>query len=235
MSSALLPEFFAILGIDIFLAMSILTCLLDQHFPRGIPYVYQFVALAGFGHLLISRGFMAVFGEYTRFWYSFVYLLVALANTIAINVHLVVSKKLWSLGKAFFGAVTVPVSAIVAFFVSDYGAQATYPLISLPPIPLELAFVAIITFDVAVIVIGLSAFFNLNWNRVTIVCSAIVVGTGVCTFLKPPGWHFVITWSAIILGIACALVLGASLYAFIRMKRETPVKIEGGDKGNELK
>ncbi len=37
-------------GIDLFLAMSLLTCLLDKHFPSQLPYIYQLAALAGFDH-----------------------------------------------------------------------------------------------------------------------------------------------------------------------------------------
>ncbi len=220
MPSALLPEFFALVATDVFLALSLLTCLVDQHFPKAVPYVYQIVALAGFGHLLVSRGFLTVFGEYMRFWYCLFYLLVAIANVIAVNLYLAISKKLWKLAKAFFGFVTAPVTSIAAFFVSDYASRATYPLVSLPLIPLELAYAAIVSFDVAVIAIGLSAFFKVDWNRLALISCAIIGGTVVCTLLKPPGWYLVVTWSAIILGVACAFVLATSTYVFFRMQRE---------------
>ncbi len=224
MPPALLPEFFAVLGSDTFLAMSLLTSMLDQDFPRAVPYVNQIVALAGFGHLLVSRGFMTAFGEFMRFWYCFIYLLVALANVIALNLYLGISKQRWNLAKVFLGAVTAPVTLIAASFVSNYSGEATYQVVSLPQVPLELTYVAIITFDLAVIAIGLSAFFSLNWNRAALICSAIIAGTAICTLVKPPGWYFVVIWTAIILGIACAFILGASLYVFVRMKRETPGK-----------
>ena len=222
----MLPEFFAILGTDIFLAMSLLTCLLDQYFPKGIPYVYQIVALAGFGHLMVSRSFMPVFGEYMRFWYCFFYLLVAFANVLAANVYLAASKKLWTLAKAFFGAVTAPITLAVAFFVSSYTGQATYPLISFPQVPLELSYVAIVGFDVAVIAIGLSAFYRLNWKRLGLMSFAIVMGTGICTVLKPPGWYLVVTASAVVLGVACGLILATSMYLFVTTQREATRKSE---------
>ena len=222
----MLPEFFAILGTDIFLAMSLLTCLLDQYFPKGVPYVYQIVALAGFGHLMVSRSFMPVFGEYMRFWYCFFYLLVAFANVLAANVYLAASKKLWTLAKAFFGAVTTPITLTVAFFVSSYTGQATYPLISFPQVPLELSYVAIVGFDVAVIAIGLSAFYRLNLKRLGLISFAIVMGTGICTVLKPPGWYLVVTASAVVLGVACGLILATSMYLFVTTQREAPRKTE---------
>ena len=187
MPSALQPEFFVILGLDIFLAMSLLTCLLDQHLPKAVPYVYQIVALAGFGHLMVSRSFMPSFGEYMRFWYCLLYLLLALANVVAVNIYLVASRKLWSLAKAFAGSVTAPIVLTVAFFLSNYVGQASIPLISLPQIPLEFSYLVIVTFDLAVIAIGLSAFFSLRKPHLALICFAVILGTGICTFLKPPG------------------------------------------------
>jgi hypothetical protein len=117
---AILPEFFALLSIDIFLLLSLLTCILEDRFPKAVPYIYQVAALVGFGHLLVSRDFLAVFGEYMRFWYNFFYLLVALGNIVAINLYLAVEKKTWALAKAWSGVVTFPLTLISVFFVSNY-------------------------------------------------------------------------------------------------------------------
>jgi len=117
---AILPEFFALISVDIFLLLSLLTCLLDQRFPKAVPYIYQIAALIGFGHLLVSREFLTLFGEYMRFWYNFFYLLVSLANIIAINLYLAVERKSWELAKAWSGAVTFPITVISVFFVSNY-------------------------------------------------------------------------------------------------------------------
>lgn len=128
-----MPEFFALLAVDLFLMLSLLTCLLDDRFPKAIPYVYQVAALIGFGHLVISREFFVIFGEYMRFWYCFIYLLVALINIVAVNVYFAVPKKLWTLAKIWSGAVTFPTITISLFFVSNYGYTqgATFPLLFL--------------------------------------------------------------------------------------------------------
>jgi len=117
---AILPEFFALLSIDIFLLLSLLSCILENRFPKALPYVYQIAALIGFGHLLVSREFLLIFGEYMRFWYSFFYLLVALGNVVAINLYLAVEQKMWALAKAWSGAVTFPLTIVSVFFVSNY-------------------------------------------------------------------------------------------------------------------
>lgn len=133
MSAMILPEFFALLAIDLFLLLSLLTCLLDERFPKAIPYVYQIAALVGFGHLLVSKDFLTIFGEYMRFWYNFFYLLVALANIVAINVYFAVIKQNWTLGKVWSGAVTFPTIFISIFFVSNYSyvAGSVFPMLLL--------------------------------------------------------------------------------------------------------
>jgi hypothetical protein len=117
---AILPEFFALLSIDVFLLLSLLSCILESRFPKALPYIYQIAALVGFGHLLVSRDFLLIFGEYMRFWYNFFYLLVALGNIVAINLYLAVEQKMWSLAKAWAGTVTFPLTLIAVFFVSNY-------------------------------------------------------------------------------------------------------------------
>lgn len=121
--SLLLPEFFAFLGVDVFVAMSLLTCLLDDDFPKTLPYVFQAAAIGGYVHILISRQFLTLFGDYMRFWYCFLYLSVALAIVIALNVYVAVIKKRWTLAKFFSGVVVFPILLISGFFVFNYTMQ----------------------------------------------------------------------------------------------------------------
>lgn len=160
MAPPLLPEFFALLGIDVFLAISLLTSLLDRRFPAAVPYVYQLVALAGFGHILVSKGFISTFGVETRFWYCLVYLGVAVANVIAINVYIAVRKNLAIPTWVFSGAVTFPTILVSIFFVSAYVNGMAPPLPILPLIPMEFVYVALV------------------------LCAA-VLGAGVMVSLKP--------------------------------------------------
>ena len=121
------------LSIDVFLLLSLLSCILEDRFPKALPYIYQIAALIGFGHLLVSREFLVIFGEYMRFWYNFFYLLVALGNIVAVNLYLAVEKKMWALAKAWSGAVTFPLTIISVFFVSNYSylQGAEFPMLIL--------------------------------------------------------------------------------------------------------
>jgi hypothetical protein len=122
----LLPEFFVLLGIDIFLAMSLLSLLLDDELPTIVQYLFQGAALLGLGELSISRGFVnsGVFTkdplDPTRFWISVVYLSSAIFTVIGFNAYLGVVRRKMALATTFAGAVTVPVMMVSAFFVTSF-------------------------------------------------------------------------------------------------------------------
>ena len=123
MGLTLLPEFFAFLAVDIFVAMSLLTCLLDNYFPDVLPYLFQAAAIGGYVHVLISKDLLAVFGDYMRFWFCFLYLSVALVSVIALNVYLAVFKNKWKMAKFFSGTVVFPIFLISGFFIFNYTIQ----------------------------------------------------------------------------------------------------------------
>ena len=153
MAPTILPEFFLLLGTDLFLLLSLLTCLLDSKFPKALPYVFQIASVMGFGQLLISKEFLAIFGEYMRFWYCFFYLLVALINIVALNVYLATAQKMWIIAKAWAGAVTFPSVMISVFFISNYGFVSS---VEFPFLLLQVGLV------LAAIMIGVSAALFLN-------------------------------------------------------------------------
>jgi hypothetical protein len=130
MSLSLLPEFFAFLAVDVFVALSLLTCLLDEHFPERLPYLFQAAAIGGYVHVVISKELLTVFGDYMRFWFCFLYLSVALAGVIALNVYLAVIKKQWTMAKLFSGAVVFPTFLISGFFVFNYSRQVAADYLS---------------------------------------------------------------------------------------------------------
>lgn len=132
-----MPEFFALLGIDVFLAISLITCLLEKRFPKVVPYIYQFAALFGFAQLLVSKEFMVVFGDYMRFWYSLIYLVIALGNIIAVNVYLAIQKGLLKLAQFFLGTITFPITLVSIFFVLDYANSMAPSVLLFPRLPLD--------------------------------------------------------------------------------------------------
>ena len=134
MASILLPELFAMLSSDLFLLLSLLTCLLDEKVPKVLPYVFQIAALSGFGHLMVSRMFLGDFDEAMRFWYNLFYLGVALATVVAVNIYLAMVRKDWTIARLWSAAVTFPTTLISMVSTYSYGylEGATLPPLLLP-------------------------------------------------------------------------------------------------------
>jgi hypothetical protein len=221
MPSPLQPEFFALLGIDLFLAISLLTCLLDRHFPWQLPYIYQLAALAGFGQLLVSKEFIVVFGEYMRFWYSLLYLIVALGNIVAVNLYLGLMKKLLSYAKVFMFTVTLPALFLATFFLSNYAEVATHPLLMVPQMPWEATFIGIVAFDTLVIGLGTYMFFKPKWWYIALGAGTAITCASLYALFKPSWGEATFVVSAIALAIACVLVLVASVYVLARIWIDT--------------
>jgi hypothetical protein len=221
MAAPLQPEFFLLLGIDLFLATSLLSCLIDKHLPWQLPYLYQVVSLAGFGQLLVAKEFMTIFGDYTRFWFSILYLAVALVNITALNAYLGIVKKLLTHAKLFTLAVSFPSFAISAFFLTSYFTGATHPLAILPEVSWEGTFIGIVAFDTFVVGFGTYMFFKPKWWYIAIGSAAAITGAAVYTLIKPTWDTGVFVASAIALAIACMVVLSVSVYIFLRIWKET--------------
>jgi hypothetical protein len=221
MPPPLQPEFFALLGLDLFLAISLLTCLLDRHFPWQLPYLYQVAALAGFGQLLVSREFITVFGEYMRFWYSLIYLIVALANIVAVNAYLGIVKKLLNYAKVIMFTVTFPAMALSAFFIANYAEIAVHPLVMAPQVSWEATFIGIVAFDTFVLGVGTYIFFKPKWWYIGLGAGAAITGATIYASLKPTWGQATFVVSAIGLGLACVLVLGVSVYVLAKIWIDT--------------
>ncbi len=141
----LVPEFFVLLGIDIFLCMSLLSAFLEDDLPSRLQYLFQIAAIVGLGELLISQGFV----DLTRFWVSFVYLASGLSSVVGLNAYLAVVRRRMDIASTFSGTITVPTLMISAIFVSSFLGSGGEVVLS-PT--------AILTLSVLVFVTSLSIF-----------------------------------------------------------------------------
>lgn len=129
LAAPLLPEFLGILGIDVFLVLSILACLFD--FPVFIQYVYHISAYVGFLQLWVNYVF--AFSEETRFLICVAYLVIGLANIVFVNGYIAFrdKKNLWT--ASFLCSVTIP-SVLISFSAASWYVNKVS--ISLPLLPL---------------------------------------------------------------------------------------------------
>jgi hypothetical protein len=219
LASELLPEFFALFGIDLFLMLSLLTCLLEERFPKAVPYVYQVAALAGFGNLMISKDFLIVFGEYMRFWYCFLYLVVALANTVAINLYLGIVKKLLNYARVFMFTVTLPALSLAILFLFNYAETAVMnPPMMVPQLFGEDALIVIIALGTFMTGLGASIFFKPKSWYIALGAGTIVTSASLYTVFKPAWGGTAFMTLATALAAACA-VTGIAL-GHIKIKKK---------------
>jgi hypothetical protein len=221
LASPLQPEFFLLLGLDIFLAASLLTCLLDKHFPSHLPYLLQIAALAGFGQLIVSREFMGLFDEYMRFWYSLTYLIISVATLASLNVYLGIIKKLATQAKIFTFLITIPATIISAFFITSYSQVAMYPLLIVPTISWEATFIGIVALDTCVVGLGTYVFFKPKWWHVALGAGVPIAGATIYALAKPTWGAPAFIASAVALAVACVLILGISIYVLAKIWKET--------------
>jgi len=116
------PEFFTLLGIEIFLALSVLSGLLDRQLPSRLQYIFQGLGGLGFAQLLVSIGMVSgpASTYQIRFWVSIVYLGFALSCVVGTNVYLFAGRRGATVASAFSSAVTVPFLMVSALFISSF-------------------------------------------------------------------------------------------------------------------
>jgi len=113
---ALAPEFFVLLGIDIFIAISVICALLDRHLPSILQYLFQGAAGVGLGELLLSQELALS----TRVWTGIVYLAFALSSLVGVNIRLAIVHRRMNIASIFSQMVTVPVVMVSALFLSSF-------------------------------------------------------------------------------------------------------------------
>lgn len=113
---ALAPEFFVLLGISIFLAVSVISALLDRLLPSILQYLFQGAAGAGLGELLLSQELAGSI----RVWTCIVYLALALSSLVGVNIRLAIVRRGMNIASIFSQMVTVPIVMTSALFLSSF-------------------------------------------------------------------------------------------------------------------
>ena len=117
----LLPEFFTLLGIEIFAAMSLVSVLLDRDIPSSAQWLFQGAAGLGLGQLVVTEGFgTSSVIDASRFWISIFYLTLSVCSVVGLNVYLAAVRRKTAIASAFSGTITTPTISVSALFVSSY-------------------------------------------------------------------------------------------------------------------
>src|SRR6266702_2836968 len=122
----LVPEFFMVLGVFIFLAMSFLSAVLDDDLPSILPYLFQGAAAVGLGLLVMNQTFIngGILSrdptDPTRFSINVVYLAFAVSIMASLNVYLAIVRRKMALSSILSGAMTLPTFTVSAILVSSF-------------------------------------------------------------------------------------------------------------------
>ncbi len=151
-ATGLMPAILLMLGIGAFLATSIFTVLVDEHFGRLVPYIYQAAAVAGFGQLYVLNFVMNI-GPRVAFGYNLLYLVAALANTILVASYVLSNRRRPHVGVVFYGMITIPLIVLSVLFMSGYMGPPS-PMFSALPVGASLI---LVIFAVLILCAGLIA------------------------------------------------------------------------------
>jgi hypothetical protein len=117
----LLPEFFTVLGVFAFLAISLITALLDEDFSPKLAYIFQGTAFLGLGLMIMSGSILNPDPtDPTRFWTSVVYLEAAVSAVFGVNIYLALVRRRIALASILSATVAVPTFVVSAIFVSSF-------------------------------------------------------------------------------------------------------------------
>ncbi|MGD0159580.1 MAG: hypothetical protein ABSB89_04710 [Candidatus Bathyarchaeia archaeon] len=139
------PELFALVGVFLFLALSLLTYLGEDRFPKKLPYIYQVAAFFGLLSLVASRFVFPGLGESTRLWYCYGYLIAVLVNVIGTNIYLTVPKRQYKTSRKWSAVVTFPSILISSYLVAQYGLSQASLVSSIEQITVVVSCVAMAT------------------------------------------------------------------------------------------
>jgi hypothetical protein len=132
------PQFFVLLGIDIFLGGSIATVAFDENFPAGLPYILDFGALAGFIQLVIGPSYISGYPPEMQFYYCAAFTVIAVVSVLACNLFVILIRGRKVIGGVLAVGATMPSILATFYFISAYvnGAYVTLPI--MPMLPWEL-------------------------------------------------------------------------------------------------
>ncbi|MEM2568150.1 MAG: hypothetical protein QXH20_06765 [Candidatus Bathyarchaeia archaeon] len=166
------PELFILVGVNIFVVLSLLTSIFDGPFPPAVPYVFQIAALAGFGLIWVDYVYL-FYSIDARFWCSIFYLSTALITVVATNLYIAIVKGLLSAAGVFLGVITVPSIFMAYVLISAYANGLPVWTPPFPTVPFESIYVV---FTLCIVTLGISIiayfepremrkFFNTKWRR----------------------------------------------------------------------
>jgi uncharacterized membrane protein len=132
MAIALVPQFFLLIGINLFLAGSVIIMLLEDQYPKSLPYLLNVGGFIGFGLLWVGHAYFNTLSSALQFYLCAGFAAAAVMSLIVSNLYLLAIKKRPTLGGIFAAVVTAPSFMVLLFFVNAYLSSASFELPLMP-------------------------------------------------------------------------------------------------------
>lgn len=146
------PELFILVGVNIFVALSLLSSIFDEAFPKATPYILQIAAITGFIQVWANFTLLYSFME-TRFWCGMLYLFVVVTSVVAVNLYIAINKRLVNVASVLLGAFTIPTIFMSFLLVSAYLNGLPVWIPPFPTVPFETIYVVI---TACIVILGIS-------------------------------------------------------------------------------
>ena len=114
----------------------------------------------------------------------------------------------------------MPAYLVSSLFVYNYAQIATYSIVSFPTLSTSSIFVAVFSLDTAVVGTGICVFRKPKLLHITAVGTLMIAAVGLYALFKPAWQNLVFLTFAMILGVACIIVLGVSVCTLPRLWKE---------------
>jgi hypothetical protein len=136
------PQFFLLLGVDIFLGGSIATVIFDQEFAMWLPYAFDVCAVAGFLELYFVPNYLTGYPVEMQFYYCLAFAMIATLSILGANLYLFLVRHKGLLAGAFAIMATLPSVLSLAYFASDFVNGIVTPLPLFPIMPWKVVWAA---------------------------------------------------------------------------------------------
>ena len=160
------PQFLLLVGIDIFLGGSIMSVLLDDHFPRGLPYILDIGSFVGFSQLLVGPQYTASFSQTLQFYYCFGYLIVAVLSLVGLNIYLYLAKQRIISSAIMAIVATIPSILASVYFASAYVNRVALGLPIIPVFPMSAIYVLFAVTGIIILLATIMSVPNLRQRLV---------------------------------------------------------------------
>ena len=143
-----------------------MSVLLDDYFPKGLPYILDIGSFVGFSQLLVGPQYTASFSQALQFYYCFGYLVVAVLSLVGLNIYLYLAKQRVVSSAIMAIVATIPSLLASIYFASAYVNGVALGLPIIPVFPMSAIYVLFAVTGIIILLATIMSVPNLRQKLV---------------------------------------------------------------------